>query len=120
MKHTHSFTPFQLSCATSDMIFNFFLWRSVFSQNNRCKEKMSYVPKYKQSKGEGCDPINRFNPATFVCLPKSVPGFLTSHVVVFLCSAGSVQRRLLVLLILVELMTSLLSLSIIVLLICKR
>jgi hypothetical protein len=37
------------------------------------------------SRGEGCDPINRFYPARLLCLSMPVPGFPTSHFMVFIC-----------------------------------
>ena len=35
------------------------------------------------SKGEGLDPINRFNPATCLCLSQPGPGIPTAYVVFF-------------------------------------
>jgi hypothetical protein len=40
------------------------------------------------SNGDGCDTINRFNQATFICLSQARPGFQTSYVEVFLCSVS--------------------------------
>jgi hypothetical protein len=54
------------------------------------------------SNGDGCDTINRFNPATFICLSQARTGFQTSYVEVFLCSVSEGEKWLLVLLILVE------------------
>ena len=50
----------------------------------------------KLSRGEGLNPINRFNSATFLCLSKARNGFPPSYVVVFLCSMSSVERGLFV------------------------
>ena len=74
-------------------------WRSSY-QEERVEIQLS--------RWEGWDPINWFNPDTYLCAcPKQGLRYPTSYVVVFLCSVSSVKMRgdFFVSSILVELMT---------------
>ena len=58
------------------------------------------------SKGEGCDPSFKLNPATVCACPNLGPGSPTLYIVVlFICSLRRDERRLFVVLILVESMS---------------